>query len=79
MHEGRIKNLGQVTYEIDSLVIFDPNKNIMMINPGKLLKELENIFKNYITILRNNNDEYIEFNSRMKKDFEKEVEHAKKL
>jgi hypothetical protein len=71
VHEGRIKNGGQFTYEILGTVYLE--KEVMLINPENLLKEIKISFGNYLKILKCNKEEFNKFKDQVKADFKQEI------
>ena len=51
VHEGRIKNAGEFSYEYPKMV--SPFNGSIMVNPDKLLRAVEGSFQSYLQRLRN--------------------------
>jgi len=75
VHEGRIKNPGEFSYESNEIVTSEDG--IIRINPRRLLQRLEESVEKYLADLRGNPDAFNQFKSALKKDFEEEVEKEK--
>jgi len=76
VHEGRIKNPGEFSYESDKII--SSEDEITRINPDKLLKEIERTFEQYLTTLWRDPSVFKQFKDALKKDFEEEVNREKK-
>lgn len=79
VHEGRIKNVGQFSYDYNSIIklIDDKNHHIMIVNPKYLLISLHKIFNNYIFDLQNDEDQFKKFQIKIKEDFLDDFEYSK--
>jgi hypothetical protein len=77
VHEGRIKNCGQFSYDIDSLAIIE--EDIMLVNPKKLLESVERAFANYLEEIKTNENSFREFRDALKRDFGDDVALAKEV
>jgi hypothetical protein len=71
VHEARIKNGGQFTYQIKKVIMI--NKGIILINPEKLLEELKDKFNNYIDSVLKDPLATKELNDKIIRDFELDV------
>lgn len=76
VHEGRIKEAGQFSYECNRLISVE--NGIIKINPDKLLEEIERAIEKYIETLRQNNEEFEHFKERLDKKFRKEFGYIKR-
>lgn len=78
IHECRIQNAGQFSYNYDKLIklIPDSDRHIMVVNPKILLFSLKKAFNSYIEDLRVNESEYKKFHKMMKKKFYTDFESA---
>jgi len=77
VHEGRIKNAGQFSYDPilhDRLVMV--SNGIMMVNPDLLLTAVENSFALYLKRAEADATLFSSFRSALMKDFEKDVKLA---
>lgn len=77
VHEGRIKNLGQFSYEDEEIVSL--KSGVMLINPRLLLIEMKRALKIYFKKLHNDPDIFRKFRENFMKDFEEEVNRAKTI
>ena len=71
IHEARVKNNGQFSYEI-SYSVFSVS-GIMVVNPIIFLSEVEEAFSNFIVQLQTDDDLFKIFHQRLKADFEAEA------
>ena len=81
VHEGRIKNAGQFSYDDNVLVKFDKvngPKPIMIINPKFLQEAISKSFEKYIKKVQNEESIFKKFKSVLMGDFQQDVEYAKK-
>ncbi len=76
IHEGRIKNAGQFSY--DFLEIVKVEEEVMIVNPGKLLCKINSIFDNYITQIKESDLLYLKFKESLRGDFKREIDYIKK-
>jgi len=72
VHEGRIKNPGEFSYESKEIVSCEDK--IIRINPGILLRKIGKAFERYLAELKKNPDAFNEFKIRLIQDFGEEVE-----
>jgi hypothetical protein len=82
VHEGRIKNAGQFSYDDDVLVKFDEVNGLnpmMIINPKSLQEAISKSFKKYIDKVQTEESIFQAFKCALMRDFQLEVEYAKKL
>ncbi len=77
IHEGRIKNAGQFSYDFDKIIKIDKEADIMIVNPNKLLGRIITISDNYIIQLEEDSSLYLEFKQILIGDFNKEIESLK--
>jgi len=75
VHEGRIKNVGQFSYEFDELVRVE--NSVMIVNPEKLLEKIERSFNRYIEKIRRNESAFQAFKCALIRDFQRDVEYAR--
>lgn len=71
VHEGRIKNPGEFSYESKEIISSDDG--IMTINPTILLRKIEEAFEKYLAYLKENPDVFSKFKNRLREDFLEEV------
>ena len=74
VHEGRIKNAGQFSYEIKELV--EVTESVMIVNPEKLLQAIEKTFDKYIGMLEKEGPIFQIFKCALIRDFQRDVEYA---
>lgn len=72
VHEGRIKNCGQFTYDISGTAHFD--RNVMLVNPRNLLNDIKLSFRAYLGDLKCNEEKFEKFKKQLISDFKKEIE-----
>jgi hypothetical protein len=78
VHEGRIKKLGQFTFDnIPGVVVV--NDGVMLVNVVLLLSNINRAFSRYISLLKINKGALSQFILNLKKDFGEEVARAKTL
>jgi len=77
VHEGRIKNCGQFSYELRNLVSLEGN--IMIINPSELLQKIRNALENYIMMIKGDREAFQKFKEALLKDFQRDTEIAKRI
>lgn len=77
VHEGRIKNLGQFSYEKEELVSIDGD--VMLVNPELLLVKVEKALEDYFKKLCEDAKIFKQFKNTLKNDFEQEVNRAKRI
>ncbi len=77
IHEGRIKNCGQFSYDYNWLFNFE--KNFIVFNPNILLNETDNYFRKYLRKLESDNAHYSVFISKLKRQFENDINQLKTL
>ncbi len=74
VHEGRIKNGGQFSYELKELVrVID---SIMIVNPEKLLEKIEKSFEKYIGTVEKEEWAFQALKCALIRDFQRDIEHA---
>lgn len=71
VHEARIKNGGEFSLEIKKTV--ENKGQILLVNPKLLAKEVLDALKNYISLLKENDNIRKEFLEKIKTDFEYEI------
>lgn len=71
VHEGRIKNPGEFSYESSHVVAAEDG--IVRINPSLLLKKIERALTEYLIKLQKDSVAFDNFRRCLKKDFETEV------
>jgi len=76
IHEGRIKNCGQFSYDFDELV--HQENGIMIVNPNLLLEKIVDSFESYITKVRTDNFAFQLFRCAILRDFQEDIKCAKK-
>ena len=80
IHECRIKNAGQFSYNYSGVIhlMRDYNRHIMIINPKLLLYSLKTSFEKYIYSIRENPAEYQKFEDILKSNFSVDFECAER-
>jgi len=73
VHEGRIKNGGQFSYDFKEELI-NVVDNVLIINPEILLKRIQDAFSRYIELLRKDEAVFEKFKEFLKETFRKEFE-----
>ena len=74
VHEGRIKNAGQFSYEFDELVkVID---SVMIVNPEKLLEAIKKSFNRYMEVVEKEKFAFQAFKCALIRDFRRDVEYA---
>ena len=76
VHEGRIKNGGQFTYEIDGLVVIS-DSSVMIVHPGYLLESIVKAFEMYLKNLAEDEFTFQHFRCALINIFQKDVALAK--
>lgn len=76
VHEGRIKNPGEFSYESEEIVIREDK--IIRINPDKLLRRVEEAFEKYLVELKKNPYAFNKFEDGLKQDFGEEFERERR-
>lgn len=78
VHECRIRNAGQFSYDYKSIIYFIGNteRHIMIVNPQILLFNLKEAFDNYLAIITENETEYQKFYRMMRRNFNIDFEFA---
>lgn len=78
IHECRIKNAGQFSYNYNKLIHFIPDfdRHIMVINPKLLISSLKMAFQSYIKTVEEDDFEYKKFHKMMNKNFYTDFESA---
>jgi len=75
VHEGRIKNPGEFSYELNKIVTREDD--IIRINPSILLQRLEEAVEKYLTSLQINPSALSQFQDALKEDFGEEVDRER--
>jgi len=75
VHEGRIKNCGQFSYDFDELV--HQENGIMVVNPNLLLEKIIDSFESYMTKVRTDNFTFQLFKCAILRDFQEDIKCAK--
>ena len=76
LHEGRIKNAGQFSYDInesDKLVKVD---TVMIVNPDTLLKNIDESFKRHMNKVKKEEYAFQAFKCALIRDFQRDFEYA---
>lgn len=76
IHEGRIKNAGQFSYDSEELVKVE--KKVMTVNPDLLLKAIKKSFKEYIDKVEREEFSFQRFRYALIRDFQEDVELARR-
>ena len=76
IHEGRIKNVGQFSYDFPGII--EVEEGVMIVNPDKLICKINTIFDNFIIKVKECESLFLQFNESLRKDFKKEIEYTKK-
>jgi hypothetical protein len=71
VHEGRIKNVGQFTYDIQRIYC---DGDVMLINPDKFLNSIKKSFQNYVSDIKVDEEKFKKFKELLMDDFKKEIE-----
>jgi hypothetical protein len=79
LHEGHIKNYGQFTFNQEFDRSIERKSNFIVVNPKPLFIALQKYLDVFITLLEHNAGLYQIFATRMRADFEDEVERAKSV
>jgi len=74
VHEGRIKNAGQFSYDFQELV--EVGDGIMVVNPDRLLNAINSSFERYIDQIERKEFVFHQFRCALMRDFQKDVEYA---
>ena len=75
IHEGRIKDCGQFSYEFEDTI--SVKDGVMLINPEVLLKDIKKAFEEYIREVRENQEAFGKLKEALKRDFQGDVDYAK--
>ena len=73
LHESHIKSLGQFTYDIEFAKSMTIEKNCLIVNPKCLFDDINKYFDEFIQLLKKDDSIYQIFLSRIKIDFEQEI------
>jgi len=76
IHEGRIKNVGQFSYDFPEIINME--EEVMIVNPGKLLCKIEFLLDNYIKQVKESESLFLKFRESLRKDFKREIDYIKK-
>lgn len=77
IHEGRIKNCGQFSYDIGDLIWLEDG--VMIVNPELLIERIKNAFKNFIRKIREDDEAFQSFKETLKRDFQDDTELSRKM
>lgn len=77
IHEGRVKNCGQFSYNYGSLLTFE--HDCLIINPSKLLQEVESYFADFLETIKKDKSAYYSFIKMLKRQFENDIKRLKEL
>lgn len=77
VHEGRIKNPGEFSYQFEGIVT--RRNGIVIVNPRMLLERIIEVFENYLASLRDDLDVFNCFRNQLMKDFEDEARRERNL
>ena len=75
VHEGRIKNAGQFSYNFKKELV-KVEHEIMVVNPGLLLNAIISSFNKYMHHVENEEFAFHQLRCALIRDFEKDVEYA---
>lgn len=75
IHEGRIKNAGQFSYDFPDIIKVE--KNVMIVNPNILLNDLMTILENFINRIKVSESEFLKFKESLIRDFTQEINYVK--
>lgn len=75
VHEGRIKNPGEFSYESKEILISDDE--VILINPSLLLRKIEEAFEKYLSNLKEDSNVFNRFRDKLKEDFLEEVKRER--
>jgi len=74
VHEGRIKNAGQFSYDFKELIrVVD---GIMVVNPARLLNAMNSSFEKHMDQVEREEFAWHQFRCALIRDFQKDVEYA---
>ena len=76
IHEGRIKNCGQFSYDYNWLINFEDD--FYVINPNILLTEVDTYFRKYLRLLSEDENSYSVFIAKLKRQFKPDIDRMKK-
>lgn len=76
VHEGRIKNCGQFSYESKNLAWSEGK--VMIVNPRLLLERIEKAFESYINKIQIEDSAFQNFKNALNRDFKNDFELARK-
>lgn len=74
VHEGRIKDCGQFSYEFKDTI--SVNDGVMLINPEILLKDIKKAFEEYIREVKENQEAFGKLKEALKRDFQGDVDYS---
>ena len=77
VHEGRIKDCGQFSYEIGELISLEDD--VMIVDPKLLMERVRSAFENYMLKIREDDEVFRSFKKALKRDFQEDVELARKM
>lgn len=76
VHEGRVKNCGQFSYETQHMIA---DNTVMIVNPNLLLSGIRKALRNYIREIRGNCRAFQVFKNALLRDFQGDVAAARKM
>ena len=76
VHEGRIKNCGQFSYDFSELV--HQENGIIIVNSNLLLEKINDSFESYMTKVRTDNFTFQLFKCALMRDFQEDVKCAQR-
>jgi len=74
VHEGRIKNCGQFSYDYEKAVHVE--NRVMVVNPGMLLEKISGAFESYMNDVENDDSAFAQFKCALIQDFRMDVRYA---
>jgi len=74
VHEGRIKNAGQFSYDFQELIKVE--QLVMIVNPECLLNSIETSFKRYVDKIEKDEFAFQNLKCALLRDFREDVEYA---
>lgn len=76
IHEGRIKDAGQFSYDFPEIIKVE--EGVMIVNPDKLICKINTVLDNYIMQLKESESFFLKFKESLRNDFIKEIDFIKK-
>jgi len=74
VHEGRIKNCGQFSYDFEEMIHLE--NGIMIVNPKLLLEKISDSFGSYTTKILADDSAFQLFRDRLEADFKEDIRRA---